>query len=96
MDDIARAAAEDGIELVLAGGREALVAAGLVARKAIAEVPAPRALADVARERADVPDLRRRHRGGRFSEHGKWSAQRLVTAERVEGDEAAEGQSRRR
>ena len=69
MDDVARAAAEDRVELVFAGEREAGVAAVLEARETVAEVPAPRPLADVAGERPDVADLRRRDALGRFGEH---------------------------
>src|SRR5439155_12555212 len=58
MDDVARTAAKDGVELVFPAGRETGVAAILEARKSVAEVPAPRPLADVAGQRPDIPDLR--------------------------------------
>ena len=62
-------AAENRVELVFAGDRKTLVAAGFVAREPVAEIPAPRPLAHVARQRADVADLRRRHAFGGFGQH---------------------------
>ena len=70
MNDVARTAAEDGVELVLSREREALVAAGLVAFEPIAVIPAPRALADVPGQCSGVADLRGRHASGGFGEHG--------------------------
>ena len=90
MHDETRAAAEDGVELVLAVDREAGVAAGFEAREAVAEIPAPRALAHVARERPGIADLRRRHAPGRFGQHGVFAADERMVAERVERDQAAD------
>ena len=61
MDDVARAAAEDGVELVLAvHGEKQRVAALLEADELlVAEVPAARPLVEVAADRALVADLRR-------------------------------------
>ena len=61
MDDVARAVvAEDRVILVLAGRREAAVAALLEADELlVAEVPAPRPLIDVPADRTLVADLRR-------------------------------------
>ena len=57
-----RAAAEDGVELVLARRREAGVAALLEADELlVAEVPAARALIQVAADGSLVADLRRAH-----------------------------------
>src|SRR5207244_5766898 len=64
MHDVARPAAEDRVELVLAGGGEALAAAVFEARKPVAVVPAPRPLADVAGQGGDVADLWRAHAVG--------------------------------
>ena len=55
MHDEARAAAENGVKLVLAGDRKALIAARFEARETVAEIPAPRALATLP---ASVPTLR--------------------------------------
>ena len=90
MHDEARSAAEDGVELVLAGDRETLVAAGLVARETVAEIPAPGALADVARERARIANLRRGDAGGGFGQHGVFARDERVAAERVERDLSAD------
>src|SRR4029450_13791157 len=70
MDDIAGAAAEDRVELVLAGEREALIPAVLVALEAVPEVPTPRTLTHVAGDRADVANLRRRRAAGGLGEDG--------------------------
>ncbi len=90
MHDEAGSAAEDRVELVLAGDREALIAAGFVARETVAEIPAPRALADVAGQRADVADLRRRDALGRFGQHRVLRSNQRVAAERIERDQAAD------
>jgi len=59
-------AAENRVELVFTGNRKAGPSSVLKARKSIAEVPAPRTLADVARQRPDVPDLGRGHASRRL------------------------------
>jgi hypothetical protein len=84
MDDIAGTAAEDRVELVLAGEREALIPAVLVALEAVPEVPAPRTLTHVAGDRADVANLRRRRAAGGFGEHGVILPEDVVPADRVE------------
>src|ERR1051326_4383624 len=90
MDDKARPAAKNGVELVLTGNRETLVAAGLVAREAIAEIPAPRALAHVARERAEIADLRRGDAFRSLGQHCVIAANLRMLAERIQGDESAD------
>src|SRR4051812_40272055 len=90
MNDVARAAAENRVEFVFAGDRKARRAAVLQALEAVAVVPAPRTLADVAGERRDISYLRRRNRFRRFSQHRELPADRLVPAERVERREAAD------
>ena len=69
VDDVAGPAAEDRVESVLAHDRKARLAAILQARKPIAEIPAPRTLADVAGQRSDVANLRRGHVFGCFGQH---------------------------
>ena len=60
MDDVARAVAEDRVELVLAIDGEAARAALLQAVELLVpEVPAARPLHQVAADGADVADLRR-------------------------------------
>src|SRR5689334_21076644 len=60
MDDVAGAAAEDGVELVFTLRRETPVAALLVADELlVAEVPAARTLVDVAADGSLISDLRR-------------------------------------
>src|SRR5204863_2052198 len=90
MHDVARTAAEDRVELILAGEREALIAAGLVARKSVAVVPAPRPLADIAGDRSDVANLRRRHAARRFGQHRVIATDDLIPAERVQCDLSAD------
>src|SRR5262245_8629276 len=84
MDDIARTAAEDRVELVLADDREALIPAVLVALEAVPEVPAPWTLTHVAGDRADVANLRRRRAAGRLGEHGVIRPQAVMSTDRVE------------
>ena len=57
MHDKARAAAENRVLAVFTVHREALVAAGLEAIKAVAVIPAPGALGHVAGEGSDIADL---------------------------------------
>ena len=71
MDDVARAAAEDGVVLVLAIHGEAPRAPLLEARELlVAEVPAPRALREVAAYRPGVANLRRADFLGGLHERG--------------------------
>ena len=69
MDDVTGTAAEDRVELILAREREAPVPTGLVARKPVPVVPAPRPLAQVAGQCPDVADLRRGHTLGRVGQY---------------------------
>src|SRR5262245_26695814 len=94
MDDIAGTAAEDRVELVLAGEREALIATVLVALEAVPEVPAPRALTHVAGDRADVANLRRRHGAGSLCEHRVILPEAVVATDRVEGRLAPDSNTR--
>ena len=59
MHDVAGAAAENGVKLVLARSRKTGVAAVLETRKAVAKIPAPGPLANIARQRSGVANLRR-------------------------------------
>jgi hypothetical protein len=90
MHDETRAAAQNRVELILAGNGEALVAAGLVARKAVAVVPAPRTLVNVAGECADIAHLLRGHRFRGFGENCVVATDERVMAEGIERDEAAD------
>src|SRR5215472_2739832 len=90
MNDVAGAAAEDGVELIFARDGEALVAARLVAREAVAKIPAPGTLADVAGERAEVADLGRGDGFSGLGEDGVIAADAWVAAEGVQGDLAAD------
>src|SRR5260370_21630608 len=90
MHDVARPASEDGVELVLACGRKAVRAAVLETRKAIAVVPAPRALADVARQSPDVADLRCADAFCRRRQYSVTAADRRVVSKRIQGDQAAD------
>ncbi len=92
MDNVARPAAEDRMELILSVGRKTGVPAVLEAGKIIPEIPAPRALADIARQRADVPDLRRRDAAGRFRQNAVLLTDDRVLAERVKRDQPADVQ----
>src|SRR5437016_8318763 len=90
MDDVARSAAEDGVEFVFAGHRKAGVAAVFQTRKSVAKIPAPRPLADISGERAGVADLRCANDFGRFPQHGVLFAYERMVAERVERDQSAD------
>ncbi len=90
MHDKARAAAENRVEFVLAGNAEAGLPAVLVARESVAVIPAPRPLADVARERPGVADLGRSHVTRRFGEHVVVLADERIAAQRVERDQPAD------
>src|SRR5260370_37983635 len=87
MEDVAWAAAEDRMELVLATYGKAHQTAILQAREAIAEVPTPWPLANVARERTDIADLRGRYRFGRFGQNGVLISNHRVAGESVQRDE---------
>src|SRR5258707_11280874 len=90
MDDIAGAAAEDRMESVLAYNGKACLAAILQAGKTIPEIPAPRALANVAGQRADITNLRGRNCFGRFGQHRILTSDQRMSAERIKCDEAAD------
>ncbi len=77
------------MQLVLARDGEALVAPGLVATEAVAVIPAPGPLTDVARQRAHVADLQRRHVIRGLREHRVPIADAGVRAEGVQGSESA-------
>ena len=96
MDDVARPAAEDGVELVLTCEREALVAPVLVARERVPVVPAPRPLRHVAGNRADVADLRCRDAGRRLRENRIVLADDVVPAQGIQCDLTTDGHTRRR
>ena len=87
MHNMARASAEDGVELIFAGGGKTGVAAVFEAGEAIAKIPAPWALAHITRQRADIADLRCRHSFGGFGQHGILAANYRMPAESVERDE---------
>ena len=89
MHDIARSATEDGVELVLAGSGKAPVAAMLVARKLLPEIPAPWSLAEVAGDGTDVPDLRRGRGPGGFGQNLVLARDKRVRAELAKRDQAA-------
>src|ERR1700686_2354556 len=93
MHDVTGTASEDGVKLVLARKREALVAAGLVAWEPVAVVPAPWPLTDIARQRADIPDLGRRDAARGFCEHRVPLLHRRVAAQRVEREQATDRDS---
>src|SRR5579864_8955309 len=90
MDDIAGAAAEDRVETVLAADGEACIAAILQARKSVAEIPAPGALANVAGQGANIANLRSRHCFGCFGQHRILTPNQRMAAQRVKRDEAAD------
>src|SRR5579862_5007401 len=90
MHDVARAAAEDSMKLVLARSRKTDLAAVFQTRKAVAKIPAPGALANVARESAGVANLRRAHFLGGFRQHGVLFADALIAAQGIESDQAAD------
>ena len=59
MDDVAQLTADNGVVAIVAGDGEAEVTTFLVAIEAFAsEEPTPRALIDVAAERAEIADQR--------------------------------------
>src|SRR5438132_394471 len=90
MDDVTWAAAEDRMELVLATCGKAHRTAILQAGEAIAEVPTPWPLANVARERTDIADLRGRYRFGRFGQNGVLISNHRMAGESVQRDETAD------
>ena len=94
MDDVAGTAAEDRVELVLAGEREALIPAVLVALEAVPEVPAPRTLTHVAGDGADVANLWRRRAAGALGEHGVILPEAVVPTDGVERRLAADDDAR--
>src|SRR5437879_866528 len=93
MDDIAWPATEDRVELVLTREREALIAARLVAGESVTEVPAPRTLCDVAGNRSDVANLRRRDTARGFGEHRVLLLDCRMLADVVERGFATDGQA---
>src|SRR5579872_12737 len=90
MDDIAGAAAEDRMESVLAYDGKACIAAIFQARKSIAKIPAPRALANIAGKRADIANLRGCNCFGRFGQHRVLTSDQRMAAKRVKCDESAD------
>ncbi len=81
MHDVAGPAAENGVELILARSRKTNVAAVLEARKTVAEIPAPGALANVARQRSGIANLRRAHLLGGFRQHRVFFANARIAAQ---------------
>ncbi len=79
---VAGAAGDDAVVLVLAVHRRAGGAAVLEAAHAAPEVPAARALAEVAAERSHVPQRRGPDAAGGVGEHGEVLAHRRVLRER--------------
>jgi len=86
VDDVTGSASENRVKLVLARHRKTLVSARLEAREPVAVVPAPRALTQVARQRADVSDLWRRHALGRLGEHRVLTPDGGFATQRIERD----------
>jgi hypothetical protein len=86
MHDVARTAAKDGVKLVFANDRKAGLASVFEARKPVPKIPAPRTLADIARQGADIPDLRCRDACRCFGQHRVLAANRRLLAESVERD----------
>src|SRR4029077_17160745 len=72
--------------------RKALIPARLVTREPVAEIPAPRALRDVAGNRPDVPDLRRGDAAGRLGQHGVLLLDGRMPADVVYRRVAADGE----
>src|SRR5947207_15827700 len=97
MHDETGSAAEDCVKLIFAGDRKASIASSLEARESVAEIPAPRALAHVARERPGVADLRRRHASGSFRQSRVIAQNQRMMAQRIQRDLAADvdGSARR-
>jgi hypothetical protein len=87
--DVTRTPAENCMKLVLASEREARISPVLVTGKAIAEIPAPRTLADITRQSSNIPDLRRRDRLRCFRKNSVLAANYIVPAQRVQRDQAA-------
>src|SRR5262249_43484683 len=85
--NVTRPAAENCVELVLAAEREACISTVLVTGKTISKIPAPRALANIARQRSDIPDLRCRNSLRSLCEDGVLAPNDVVPAERVERDQ---------
>ena len=83
MNDVTWPSTENRVELILAPKRKARIAAILVTRKAVPEVPAPWPLAYVARKGPDVPDLRRRHSLRRFGKHRILPPDDIIAAQHV-------------
>jgi acyl transferase domain-containing protein len=90
MHDVARPAAEDRVEGVLARDRITSRSAVLEALEAVPVVPAPGTLADVTGQRRGVADLRRRYALGRLGEHRILTPDLSVAAERIERHEPAD------
>ena len=90
MHDVAGAAAENSVKLILARSGETGVSAIFQTRKAVAKIPAPGPLADVARERSSVANLRRADLLGGFGQHRIFFANALIVAQSVERDQAAD------
>ncbi len=96
MDDKAGAAAENGVEPVLAGDGKTLISTRFEAMKPIAEIPAPGPLANISGQRAEIADLLGGHAFGGFSEHGVIAPNLRVVAQGVETDLAADVDATRR
>src|SRR5712672_2880389 len=90
MDDIAGAAAKDRMESVLTYDGKACLSAILQAWKPIPEIPAPRALANVAGQRTDIANLWGRNCFGRFGQHRILTSNQRMSPERVKRDEPAD------
>src|ERR1700719_3064802 len=90
MHDEAGAAAEDRVKFVFAVEAEALLAAVLEAREAIAVIPAPRALGHVAGQRSGVADLRCAYLPCGLGKHCVLAVNERMLAQRVERDQPAD------
>src|SRR5258708_1843060 len=90
VDDVAWPAPENRVKLVFTVGAVADVPAILQAWKTVAVIPAPRPLADVARERAGVADLRRANAVGSLREHRVLFSDQRIASEGGESDQATD------
>src|SRR5213594_4151752 len=94
MDDVAELATDDRVVAVVTCDGVAEVATLLVAVEVLtAEEPAARPLVDVAADRAEVADERRRDREGRVAEQAELARDGLVVDDIAERGGGADGQA---
>ena len=92
-DELGRSGREDGVILVLAIGDEALAVFSAEEAEAVAEVPAARALRQVAADGSHVADLRRRDAAGGGGERRILGADGRVFQHIFNGGGGADAQS---